>query len=82
MSIGEYIALGVFGVSLLGVVWRLSHIVNKKVSYDSLDRCKKDVTENFVSKDIFTLTINTFKEDMVEMKKDVKELLKKANGKA
>jgi hypothetical protein len=56
--------------------------VNKKVSYDSLDRCKKDVTENFVSKDIFTLTINTFKEDMVEMKKDVKELLKKANGKA
>jgi Tfp pilus assembly protein PilO len=75
--IGEYIAIGTFFVTMLGVVWRISHILNKKVSYESLDRCKKEVQDNFVSKDVFILSYNTMREDIVEIKQDVKKLLQK-----
>lgn len=73
----EYIALGGFFITMLGVVWRISHVLNRKVSYDSLDRCKREVQDNFVSKDVFILSHNTMKEDIVEIKSDVKKLLVK-----
>ena len=81
MSLNEYIGMGIFVVAIIGLVIRISHVLNKKVSYESLDRCKKDVTDTFVSKDVFSITVNTFKEDITEIKKDVKQLLRKANGK-
>jgi hypothetical protein len=81
MTITEYTALGVFVVAIIGIVWRISFVLNHKVSYDSLDRCKREVMENFISKDVFNLTVRGFREDIFEMKKDVKELLRKSNGK-
>ena len=73
----EYIALAGFFLTMLGIVWRISHILNTKVSYESLDRCKKEVSDNFVSKDVFIMSHNTMKDDIVEIKKDVKALLVK-----
>jgi len=75
ITLREYIALGIFIVAIIGLVVRVSHVLNKKVSYESLDRCRKEVTDSFVSKDVFILSYNTVKEDIVEIKKDVKELL-------
>ena len=74
---GEYIAIGSLFLTVLGVVWRISHILNRKVSYESLDRCKKEVQDNFVSKDLFIMAHSTMKDDIIEIKKDVKTLLVK-----
>jgi Tfp pilus assembly protein PilO len=82
MSITEYTALGLFIVAIIGIVWRISYVLNRKVSYESLDRCKKEVSDNFVSKDIFSLSITTVREDITEIKADVKQLLRKANGRS
>lgn len=80
MTIGEYTALGVLIVAIIGIVIRISHVLNKKVSYDSLDRCRRDVLQSFVSKDVCQVLHTSIKEDITEIKGDVKELLKKANG--
>ena len=80
MSIADYTAFGVLIVAIIGITLRVSFVLNKKVSYESLDRCKKEVQDNFVSKDVFIISHNTMKEDIVEIKKDVKELLKRRNG--
>jgi len=80
MSIEVYTALGVLIVAIIGLTLRVGFVLNKKVSYESLDRCKKEVMEAFVSKDVCTIMHNTIKEDIVEIKKDVKELLKRRNG--
>ena len=80
MSVVDYTAFGALIVAVIGLTVRVSFVLNKKVSYDSLDRCKREVTENFVSKDVFLISHNTMKEDIVEIKKDVKELLKRRNG--
>jgi hypothetical protein len=81
MTITEYTALGVFIIAIIGIVWRMSYVVSHKVSYESLDRCKREVSDNFVSKDVFSLSVKVMREDITEMKQDVKELLRKSNGK-
>ena len=81
MTFHEYIAFGIFIVAIIGLVTRVSFVLNKKVSYESLDRCKKEVMDSFQSKDVCGVLHNSIKEDITEIKKDVKELLKKANGK-
>ena len=80
MSVTEYTAMGVFIIAVIGIVWRISFILNRKVSYESLDRCKREVQETFVTKDVFSMAHDTMKEDIVEIKCDVKQLLRKANG--
>ena len=82
MNIGvtEYTALGVFIVAIIGLVIRVSHVLNRKVSYEALDRCRKEVTDSFVSKDVCNVLHSHIKADVTEIKLDVKELLKKANG--
>ena len=84
VSFQEYAAFGVLIVAIIGITLRVGFALNKKVSYESLDRCKKEVMDasvNFVSKDVCNILHNAIKEDIIEIKKDVKELLKKANGK-
>jgi hypothetical protein len=81
MSIGEYTALGAFAFTVVGIVWRMSYLINQKVSYTALDRCKADLAENYRTKDVCNVLYSGMKEDIIEIKKDVKELLKKANGK-
>ena len=36
MSLNEYIAMGFFIVAIIGLVVRISHILNKKVSYENM----------------------------------------------
>ena len=81
MSFQEYIAFGIFIVAIIGLVTRVSFVLNKKVSYESLDRCKQELLDMFVHKDVFQITVSGIKEDVGEIKKDVKELLRKANVK-
>jgi len=80
MTIAEYTAMGVLIVAVIGLAWRVSHVLNQKVSYQSLDRCRKEVTDTFVSSDVCTVLHNNMKEDITEIKADVKSLLRKANG--
>jgi hypothetical protein len=80
MSLNEYTAFGVLIVAVIGITLRVGYVLNKKVSYDALDRCKREVIESFVSKDVCNILHSTIKDDITEIKKDVKELLKKANG--
>ena len=80
MTFQEYIAFGILIVAIIGLVTRVSFVLNKKVSYESLDRCKQELLDMFVHKDVFQVTVSGIKEDVGEIKKDVKELLRKANG--
>ena len=73
----EYISLAGIFLTVLGIVWRISHILNRKVSYESLDRCKKEVQDTYVTKDVFLMAHGTMKDDIVEIKTDVKKLLAK-----
>ena len=80
MNLEAYSAIGILFVTIVGFVWRVSYMLNSKVSYESFDRLKKDVRENFVHKDVFDLTYSQVKADLIEIKGDIKTLLKKANG--
>jgi len=75
ITLREYLALGVFIVAIIGLVIRVAHVLNKKVSYESLDRCRKEVMDAFVSRDVCDVLHTSIKEDITEIKKDVKELL-------
>jgi uncharacterized protein YoxC len=81
MTTESYIGFGVLIVAIITLVVKVSFVLNKKVSYESLDRCKKEVMDMFVHKDVFQITVTGIKDDVSEIKKDVKELLRKANGK-
>lgn len=81
MTVEAYAAIGVLLVTVIGLVWRISYMLNRKVSYESFDRFKKEVTENYVHKEVFDLTYSQVKLDIAEIKGDVKQLLKKANSK-
>jgi hypothetical protein len=67
-------------MGMIGGVFRVSYMLNRKVSYDSFDRFKKDVTDNYVHREVFDLTYDQMKMDIAEIKLDIKTLLKKANG--
>lgn len=81
MSIGEIVAVATFVVLGGGVIWRTSYMLNRKVSYESFDRLKREITDNYVHKEVFELTYDQVKSDISEIKTDIKQLLKKANGK-
>jgi len=80
MNIEAYAAIGISIVTIIGFIWRVSYMLNRKVSYESFDRFKKDVRDNFVHKDVFDLTYSQVKADLSEIKTDVKKLLEKAGG--
>ena len=83
MTLQEYTSFGVLIIAVIGITLRVGFVLNKKVSYEALDRCKREVMDasvNFVSKDVCSILHNAIKDDIIEIKKDVKELLKKANA--
>ena len=80
MTVEMYVGFGVLIVAIITLVTKVSFVLTKKVSYESLDRCKKEITDMFVHKDVFQITVSGIKDDVSEIKKDVKELLRKANG--
>ena len=75
-----YAALGVVVSIVVGFIWRVSYMLNRKVSYDSFDRFKGEVTNNYVHKEVFDLTYDQMKSDIAEIKVDIKKLLAKSNG--
>jgi hypothetical protein len=80
MTVETYAALGVMLVTIIGFVWRVSYMLNRKVSYESFDRFKADVTSNYVHREVFDLTYDQMKSDIAEIKVDIKKLLEKAGG--
>ena len=80
MTIETYAALGVVISLVVGFIWRVSYMMNRKVSYEAFDRFKADVRDNYVHKEVFELTYGQLKADIAEIKIDIKTLLKrKAN---
>ena len=80
MTVEAYASIGILFIATVGFVWRVSYMLNRKVSYESFDRFKKDVTDNYVHREVFDLTYDQMKMDIAEIKLDIKTLLKKANG--
>jgi len=73
-------------LSVWGIVWKMTESIKKEGSeargtlYRRFDEHKAHVDRNFVSDKICTIINQQMKRDLEEIKKDVKELLKKANG--
>jgi hypothetical protein len=80
MGAGEWIAFGALCLTIIVYILRVGYLLNKKVSYESFDRFKKEVMENCVHKEVFQLSHDQIKTDISEIKVDVKSLLRKANG--
>jgi hypothetical protein len=80
MNVEAYAAIGVLIVTIVGFVWRVSYMLNRKVSYEAFDRFKSDVRENYVHREVFELTYGQVKSDLAEIKLDVKKLLERAGG--
>jgi len=80
MNVEAYVSIGFLFIAVVGFVWRVSYMLNRKVSYESFDRFKADVTNNYVHREVFDLTYDQVKLDIAEIKADIKTLLKKANG--
>ena len=81
MDIGEGIALGSFGLGVIVFLWRTSIVHDRKIGrvYGRLDEVKDKHHKEFVSKEACGLIQNPMKEDIKEIKRDVKSLLQK-NG--
>ena len=77
MTVEAWCAVGALVIAVVGFVWRVSYMMNRKVSYESFDRFKKDVCTNYVHKEIFELTYDQMKMDIAEIKLDIKKLLAK-----
>jgi len=75
-----YLTGAVVLMTLIGFVFRVSYMLNRKVSYESFDRFKAEVTSNYVHREVFDLTYDQLKSDIQEIKEDVKKLLAKSNG--
>jgi hypothetical protein len=80
MTIEAYAAVAVVISLVVGFIWRVSYMLNRKVSYEAFDRFKQDVTNNYVHKEVFDLTYDQLKGDIAEIKIDIKKLLAKSNG--
>ena len=74
MSIAEYTALGVLIVAIIGLVWRVSYMLNRKVSYESFDRHKKESYACFVTKDTCEILRHHIETDSTNIKSDIKEI--------
>jgi hypothetical protein len=78
MTIETYAALAVTLATVIGFIWRVSYMMNRKVSYESFDRFKSEVTSNYVHREVFDITYDQMKLDIAEIKLDIKKLLVKA----
>ena len=77
MTIEGYAALGVLASIVVGFIFRVSYMMNRKVSYEAFDRFKADVTGNYVHREVFDITYDQMKLDIAEIKIDIKKLLAK-----
>ena len=78
MISGEYIAIGALGVSIMGLAYKVSIDDKAKIGrvYTRLDEVKKNNDEKFVSKEVCGILHTQLREDIAELKFDVKLLLK------
>lgn len=82
MNAGEWIAFGTLCITIIVYILRVSYVLTRKVSYESLDRCKKEIADSYVRKEVYQISHDQIKADINEIKIDVKSLLRKANGKS
>jgi len=75
----------IFSGGILGLIWRI-HVNGQKGMEDKVgavfkrfDQFKRDVKEDYVSKDVNTIQYDKMDRDIQEIKSDVKTLLRK-NG--
>ena len=64
MHPAEYTGLGIFMVSILGFMYRVNKGNEKKVSYQSFDRYKKEIKEEYVETKMCDLTHKHVKETL------------------
>lgn len=78
----EWIIGGGGLLAIFAMLWKNNKDVNAKVSrvYGRFDEYKSSFEEKHVSKDICQILHKQIKDDVSEIKADVKELLKKSNG--
>ena len=74
MTMEGYAALAVVVSIVCVFIWMVSYMMNMKVSYESFDRFKKEVTDSYVHKEVFDLSITQIKSDISEIKGDVIEM--------
>ena len=73
-------------LSVWGIVWKMTESIkrdgsdSRAVLYRRFDEYKSHVDKNFVSDKICTIINQQMRQDLAEIKADVKSLLKKANG--
>jgi hypothetical protein len=73
-------------VAVFGMVWKMTSDMRKHCEdriggmYKRFDQHKERIEETHVSKEVCTILHNQLVEDIHEIKSDVKQLLRKANG--
>jgi len=73
-------------LAVWGIVWKMTESIKKEgvdarsVLYRRFDEHKDHVDKNFVSDKICTIINQQMRQDLAEIKADVKTLIRKANG--
>lgn len=75
MELSDFIEIGIFILALLMFTWKVNKDNSKKVSYQSLDRAKKDIEDKFRTVEVCKILHSGVKEILMEVQKDVKKLL-------
>ena len=78
MTIGEGMAFGGLVIGFLGFIYKVSNdeTGKRKRIYERIDEIKKNNEEKLQSKEICNLHIDTINATLLEIKTDVKTLLK------
>jgi len=81
MTIGEITAISTICLGLIGVMFKLQNIADQKRNrvYERLDNVKEHLEQTMVSKEVCSILHNQIKDDIQEIKTDLKLLLRK-NG--
>lgn len=77
---GIIASIGVFW----GITWKMGTEIDKKIGrvYGRFDEYKNHLEDTHTRKEVCDIKHEQISNDLMEIKKDVKELLKKANGKS
>ena len=73
MEVINYFNLGAV-LGLIGFMWKLSESNRKKVSYDSWDRFKDEIKNDYRTKEVCEIYIKEIKEDFKEAKERLNKI--------
>ena len=87
-TIVDHLMLVIPGLGLLatfwGITWKMSQDTDKKVTrmFQRFDEYKEHLESTHTRKEVCDVKHEQLRSDVMEIKKDVKELIKLANGKS